>query len=242
MFLRKGKPKPRKVKNLKPFDTWWRFPVWATWDMIWVSVSIVAATSICLSAKIDPKRQVCISCHRRRKHDFALWISVFWKLYFPCFFSANLPLFPAKPTVLPQLDSNVIINYKSGPNARQVHININKSWRIRQNVKTDECWSYYKNPLVYPSEGKAVFVRLCGMIKHPERQTRTLFLPTNTTRSDMTHLRLPWQNAWEMQVHKYTKTNTTTQIQIYKHKYTNTTRSDMANLWQPWQNAWEIQF
>ena len=158
------------------------------------------------------------------------------------FFSANLPLFPAKPTVLPQLDSYVIINYKTGPNARQVHININKSWRIRQNVKTDECWSYYKNPLVYPKAKQ--YLCVCAgwsnilNAKHGHFSCRQTQLAAIWPISDC-HDRT---NAWEMQVHKYTKTNTTTQIQIYKHKYTNTTRSDMANLWQPWQNAWEIQF
>ena len=50
------------------------------------------------------------------------------------------------------------------------------------------------------SQRRAVFVRLCGTIKHRERQSRTLFLQRITTHSDMTYLRLPWQNTWEMQV------------------------------------------
>ena len=54
--------------------------------------------------------------------------------------------------------------------------------------------------LYFLSQRRAVFVRLCGMIKHRERQTRTLFLQANTTHSDMTYLRLLWQNTWEMQV------------------------------------------
>ena len=191
--------------------------------MIWVSVSIVAATSICLSAKIDPKRQVCISCHRRRKHDFALWISVFWKLYFPCFFfTANLPLFPAKPTVLPQLDSNVIINYKTGPNARQVHININKSWRIRQNVKTDECWSYYKNPLVYPKAKQ--YLCVCAgwsnilNAKHGHfscRQTQLAAIWPISDCHDRTPEKCKYTNTQrQIQRHKYKYTNTNTQIQL----------------------------
>ena len=54
--------------------------------------------------------------------------------------------------------------------------------------------------LYFLCQRRAVFVRLCGMIKHRERQTETLFLQTNTTHSDMTYLRLPWLNTWEMQL------------------------------------------
>lgn len=50
------------------------------------------------------------------------------------------------------------------------------------------------------SQRRAVFVRLCGTIKHRERQSRTLFLSRITTHIDMTYLRLPRQNTWEMQL------------------------------------------
>ena len=45
------------------------------------------------------------------------------------------------------------------------------------------------------SQRRAVFVRLCGTIKHRERQSRTLFLSRITTHIDMTYLRLPRQNT-----------------------------------------------
>ena len=129
-------------------------------------------------------------------------------------------------TVLPQLDSNVIINYKSGPNARQVHININKSWRIRQNVKTDECWSYYKNPLVYPKAKQ--YLCVCAgwsnilNAKHGHFSCRQTQLAAIWPISDC-HDRTP---------EKCKYTNTQRQIQRHKYKYTNTnTQIQLAVIW-----------
>ena len=54
---------------------------------------------------------------------------------------------------------------------------------------------------ILPQQGRAVFVRLSEMIKHRERQTRTLFLLSNTTHGDMTYLL--WQKSTtDMQVVK----------------------------------------